>query len=77
MDVESVKLTQYVLVNPKNGHIHAQGNLSSVAVVWGIERNEIGDDLRLEVRELYLKEIRTVTIEELDHEVELQRRKGR
>ena len=69
--------TQYVLVNPKNGHVHAQGSLSTVAAVWGIERNELGNELKLEVRELYLKEIRTVTDEELEYEVERQRRNGR
>jgi len=71
-----ITLTQYILVNPVNGHIHAQGVLSTVAAVWGIER-ELGDELKLEVRELYLKVIRTVTDEELEYEVELQRRRGR
>jgi len=76
VNYQSVNLTQYVLVNPMNGHIHAQGNLSTVTKVWDMERN-LGDDLKLEVRELYLKEIRTVTIEELEYEIELHRRKGR
>jgi hypothetical protein len=68
--------TQYILVNPQNGHIHAQGSLPTVAAVWGIER-ELGNDLKLEVRELYLKDLRTVTEEELNYEVELKRRRER
>ena len=69
-----IQPTQYALVNPSNGHIHAQGTLSTVAKIWDMERN-LGDDLELEVRELYLKEIRTLNEDELNYEV--KRRKIR
>jgi hypothetical protein len=71
----NVHPTQFVLVNPANGHVHATGNFQTVTAVWGIENKELGNELKLEVRELYIKEIRTVTVDELEYEYELQRRR--
>lgn len=67
-----INQTQYALICPSNGRIHAQGTLSTVAKVWDMERN-LGDDLKLEVRELYLKEIRILTEDELNYEIKRRR----
>jgi len=61
----SITRTQYALVNPENGHIHAQGTLPVVSRVWEMERKEFGNDLNLEVRETQLIEIKTMTAEDI------------
>ena len=61
----SVSRTQYVLVDPKTGHIHAQGEIPTVAYVWAMERYSLGNPLNLEVRETKLLEIITLTNEEI------------
>ena len=65
----SVTRVQYALVNPENGHIHAWGALDTICRVWDIEYTEIGNDLKLEVRETNLVEIKTLTNEEIKKEL--------
>jgi hypothetical protein len=67
----SVTRVQYALVNPANGHIHAWGSLDTICRVWNIE-NEIGNDLKLEVRETNLVEIKTLSNEEIKKELARQ-----
>ena len=67
----SITRVQYALVNPENGHIHAWGALDTICRVWNIE-NEIcnsKNDLKLEVRETNLVEIKTLSNEEIKKEL--------
>jgi len=65
----SVTRVEYALVNPENGHLHAQGTLDVMCRVWNIEYKELGNDLKLEVRETNLVEIKTLTNEEIKKEL--------
>jgi hypothetical protein len=74
----SVTRVQYALVNPDNGHIHAWGGLDTICRVWNIE-NEISNsknDLKLEVRETNLVEIKTLSNEEIKKELMRQAAHG-
>lgn len=72
----SITRVQYALVNPENGHIHAWGTLPVICRVWDIEHDEIGNELKLEVRETNLVEIKTLSIEEIKRELMRQAAHG-
>jgi hypothetical protein len=65
----SVTRVQYALVNPENGHLHAQGTLDVMCRVWHIEYKELGNELKLEVRETNLVEIKTLSNDEIKKEL--------
>ena len=65
----SITRVQYALVNPSNGRLHAQGSLDTICRVWDIEHNYLGNDLKLEVRETNLVEIKTLSIDEIKKEL--------